>query len=742
MQGNQFFAHSENNYGKKETVLEHVNAVAKLAGDFASIWGRREEAESAALLHDLGKYTAMFQQVLAREAVKVDHATPGALAILKKYRNSGIAAAIAVQGHHEGLASGAPKDLSASVKMTSEKSPSGRTYSSRDVERLLQLFFQDGGTLPSSISTSYPGKGAVADMLYVRMLFSALTDADFLATEAHFNATNEGMSYRPTGPALEPEPTLARLMEYKDNLSKSALASSSVQSMREDLFSACLEAGKRPTGTYTLTAPTGAGKTLSTLAFALQHAAQHNLRRIIVVLPFLNIIEQTARVYREALNREEDGFVLEDHSLAEHDAEGYGRLLAENWDSPLIITTTVRFFESLFSNRSTGCRRLHNVAKSVVIFDEAQTMPPNLAVPTLATLAELCSTFNCSVVFSTATQPAFDTLSPDVAAFCKVPWKPEEIVPAELRLIRRAERVTALWQPDPMSWTEVADQLIRHEQALAVVNTRKHAKELYNSVSGFRSKESVFHMSTDMCPAHRLDSLSKIKSLLIQGLPCHLISTQCIEAGVDIDFPIVWRALGPLESIVQAAGRCNRNGRQARGEVTVFLPQDEKYPGKDYELGAVQVKLLLRDKSLDLSDAEMIRKYYREFFVLTDTANRNALLSEAIKALDFPEVSRLYQWIPGKSANLLVPYKPNISDFTSLSSEARNSGMNRGWQRRARMLSVNVMLRRESKLWDYVETIRDRNGHETGWFILLNHDLYCPNVGLRLPDEHDGFFVV
>jgi len=741
VKGNQFFAHSENSTGKKETVCEHVTAVAKLAGDFASVWGRREEAECAALLHDLGKYTALFQRVLTREEIKVDHATPGALAIIKKYRNSGIAAALAVQGHHEGLSSGVPKDLAVSVKMLSEKSPSGRTYSSRDVEQLLHLFAQEGGTLPAAIITSYPGKGAIADMLYVRMLFSALTDADFLATEAHFNATREGMVYRASGPPLEAEEALERLLRYSSQLGQSAIARADVQHMRNELFSACLLAGKRPTGPFTLTAPTGIGKTLSALAFALQHAAQHNLRRVIVVLPFLNIIEQTAGVYREALDKIEEGFVLEDHSLIEHDVAGRGRIRAENWDAPIIITTTVKFFDSLFSNRSTDCRRLHNIAKSVVIFDEAQTMPPELAVPTLATVAELCFTYGCSVVFSTATQPAFDSLSAEVSRLCQADWNPEEIVPAELNLFRRAERVAAVWKPDPMSWAEVAAYMTRHGQALAVVNTRKHAKELYATVKVKSLGNGAFHMSTDMCPAHRLDALSEIKALLSKGLPCHLISTQCIEAGVDIDFPAVWRALGPLESIVQAAGRCNRNGQQGRGEVIVFLPEDERYPSKDYEIGAVQAKLLLMNKRLDLSDAETMRSYYQQFFTLVNVANRNTLLDEAVKALNFPEVARLYQWIPVRTANLLVPYEPRIADFNAMSAEARDSGVSRGWQRRARMLSVGVVLRRDSKLRDHIEPLRDRHGLETGWFILLNRELYCPAVGLKAPGEHDNFYM-
>ncbi|MBT9134493.1 MAG: Reverse gyrase [Firmicutes bacterium] len=742
MADSQFFSHSENTVGKKEPVFDHLTAVAKLAGEFASVWGRREEAEVAALMHDIGKYTCLFQKVLRREEVLVDHATPGALAILKKYRNRGIAAAIAVQGHHEGLPSGAPRDLSASVKMTSEKSPSGRTSSSRDVDILLQRLIDDGATLPALPKPSYPSDhGGIADMLYVRMLFSALTDADFLATEAHFNGTREGMVYRTRGSTLNAQAYLPKLLKHRDKLNETSTASPAVQNMRRGLFEACISAGRLPKGTFTLTAPTGAGKTLSTLAFALQHAAQHGLRRLIVVLPFLSIVEQTSRVYREALGSEE-GVILEDHSLKEHDGEGRGRLLAENWDAPIVVTTTVKFFDSLFSNRSTACRRLHNIANSVVIFDEAQSMPPDLALPTLATVSELCASYGCSVVFSTATQPAFDALSAGSAQLCKVPWHPVEIVPAALDLFACANRVKVNWVAVPLSNVAVAAQIVQQSQALAIVNTRRQARDLFAAVKGSGPSDSYFHLSTDMCPAHRLDSLTIIKERLSQRSPCRLISTQCIEAGVDIDFPSVWRALGPLEAIVQAAGRCNRNGRQVQGEVTVFLPEKEAYPTADYEQGAVLVKLLLRQGQLDLDNQALVRAYYQDFFSTTDTVGKNTVLREAITALDFPEVARLYQWIPGRCGTLLVPYLSRSADFESLASEARKHGINKDWQRRARMLSVGVFLRRNSNLYNCIEPIRDRHGHESGWYILLNSALYCPDTGLQEPSEDDARYVV
>jgi len=737
------FAHSENAAGKKEPVIDHLAEVARLAGEFASVWGAGEAACAAGWLHDLGKYAPLFQQVLKREQVMVDHATPGALALLERYRNDGIAAALAVQGHHEGLGSGTPRDLQCSVRMSTEKSVSGRTYSCRDTARLLQRLVDDGGRLPTAIKGGYPSqRGAVADMLSVRMLFSALTDADFLATEAHFKGSAEGMVYRSSGHTLGPDACLEKLRAFRARLERESTASSVVQALRSSLFEACLSAGEQDPGLFTLTAPTGTGKTLSTLAFALKHAATHKLRRIIVVLPFLSLIEQTAHVYREVLANT-GTHIIEDHSLVEYDSERESRLLAENWDAPLILTTTVKFFESLFANRSSACRHLHNIANSVVIFDEAQSMPPHLAVPSLAAIAELCSSYGCSVVFSTATQPAFDSLQAAVQEFSAAGWHTREIAPPSLNLFSRAERVHTRWWREPLSSAEVASRIAENHQCLAVVNLKRNARTLYESVRNGRA-DSAFHLSTNMCPAHRLDTLSSVKQRLNQGFACHLVSTQCIEAGVDLDFPTVWRALGPLESIIQAAGRCNRNGRLEAGSFNVFVPvaEDEHYPGTDYMHGAVQVKLMLAKASFDLHDPKTVRAYYQAFFAAIQAGKRNEPLQAAIKALSFQEVARLYRWIQKYSVSVLVPYSGRLDEFHELSAEARQSGLSKSWTRRAGPLAVGAILRQNSRLLECLEPIRDKQRQETGWYILLNPDLYSPELGLSDVTDTDAYFVV
>jgi CRISPR-associated endonuclease/helicase Cas3 len=598
-----YYAHTKNNGGYEETVSAHLRETATLAAQFTSIWDREEEGEATGLLHDLGKYTDLFKLVLEGKAQQIDHATPGAHALLRQYKKEGVAAALAAQGHHDGLQIGRPKDLSEALKMKEPVSPQNKTYSSRDVDTLLDYFRQDSLKMPlefkSDYLKEYKENRTVAAMLYVRMLYSALVDADFLATEAHFNSQIKGVyQYRPAGKKLEPENFLFTLFEYMTNLREKFNASNQLNSLRNDLFNACLESGREPKGIYTLAAPTGAGKTLSMLAFALRHAAQHQLRRIIFVMPYLNIIEQNALVYREVLKKYGDDLILEDHSLVELPEEQ--RLFAENWDAPIVVTTTIRFFEGLFANQSSPCRRLHNIANSIILFDEAQSLPPQLAIYTLAAISYLVERFGCSVVFSTATQPAFETFDDRVRQHVVSGWQPSELVPKELKLFDRNRKIRVKWR-EHLPWEVIASEIAAESQVLAIVNTRKQARILYQQVKKqLGTDKGLYFLSTDMCPAHRLTVIKKVKEILSQKEHateinnCHLISTQCVEAGVDLDFPTVWRALGPMEAIIQAAGRCNRQGFLLFGRVVVFRPpmEDENFPDAAYEKGNEKCRIM------------------------------------------------------------------------------------------------------------------------------------------------------
>jgi len=735
-----FYAHSENKAGIWENVISHLIAVSKLCKEFASEWGCESEGEIAGLFHDIGKYTDAFQKVLSGEFCKIDHATPGAAALLCQYRADGVAAAIAAQGHHDGLQSGHLDSLRSALSMKENRNQFGKTYSSTAFKELLNILLSDYQSIPSveNINSGYPGlceQGKhIPAMLYVRMLFSALVDADYLATEAHFEGDNMGMKYREKSPELNPDVAITKLLDYKSKLEKNSKASSEINQIRKDLFTACNSAAKYPKGIFTLSAPTGAGKTMAMLAFALNHAKLNNQKRIIIVLPFLNIIEQTASIYKEILCEDSNsGYLLEDHSLSE--LNDNARLFSENWDSPLIITTTVKFFESLFSNRPTDCRKLHNIANSVVIFDEAQTMPARLTLPTLNALTALSSRFGCTIAFSTATQPAYESLNCFFSEKAELEWKPTEIVPADLRLFERSKRVKPIWNEQAMTFDHVAKQIVNANQVLAIVNLRRHAQELYNKVSDICENADTYHISTYMCPAHRLDVLKQVREQLAEELPCRLISTQCVEAGVDLDFPIVWRAMAPFEAIIQAAGRCNRNGR-GEGIVNVFTPQleEEKYPGEDYKRGAVTLKGMLMDKSIDLCDTKAIHTYYKKYFEFINIQNKNVELDNAITTHNFEDVEHNYHWIPSMGINILVPYKGQLEQFEALKEEGLNRGFSRKWAHSARQLCVNVILNNKTQIRDYITEvmiIKNRKEREgTGFYVLLNNSLYSEKYGL------------
>ncbi len=737
-----YYAHTKNNGGFKETVDAHLRETSTLAAQFTSIWNREEEGAATGLLHDLGKYTELFKLVLEGKEQQVDHATPGAYALLRQYKEEGVAAALAAQGHHDGLQIGRPKDLIEALKMKEPISPQNKTYSSRDVDALLDYFYQDNLKLPPQIKSDYlmdyKENRSVAAMLYVRMLYSALVDADFLATEAHFASQKKGgYQYRTTGEKLEPEKYLSVLLEYMVRLRKKSNASEQLNSLRNDLFNACLDSGKKPKGIYTLTAPTGAGKTLSMLAFALKHAAQHQLRRIIFVMPYLNIIEQNALVYREVLKNYGENLILEDHSLVDLPEEQ--RLFAENWDAPIIVTTTIRFFEGLFSNRSSTCRRLHNIADSIILFDEAQSLPPQFAIYTLAAIGYLVERFGCSAVFSTATQPAFEIFDEHVRQHTASGWQPSEFVPEELRLFERTRKIQVKWR-EPLPWEVIAGEIATETQVLAIVNTRKQARILYQQTKEqLGTDKGLFFLSTDMCPAHRLAVIEKIKKLLFHqehatGINCHLISTQCVEAGVDLDFPAVWRALGPLEAIIQAAGRCNRKGLLPSGRVVVFRPpmEDEKFPDASYEKGAVEVLMMLEQKGeLDLEDPVIIKEYYNRYFLDNLHHFNKAKLADALQQYDFLKVAQEYRWIKDSTINILVPYSGETATYNNLCKLARKGDFNRTWIKKARPLSVDYRVNSKHDVLDYLEPVQNRQKENTGWYLLLNPDLYSDATGLN-----------
>jgi len=748
MMSQAYFAHSLGAGGHPEPLRVHLARVAELAGVFASVFGEQPRAVAAGLLHDLGKYGSLFQQVLEGKASHVDHWSAGAWIALMRYRQAGVPIALSIQGHHLGLQRGDRESLR-KLAPNSSRTLDEPVFSEANFDILVDRLIADGLTLPERLECVAASAESVAAMLDVRMLFSALVDADFLCTEAHFD--QERSRLRQRSPELDSDTLIARLERYLDSVRAQGRGTGHICALREDLFRACTQSARQPTGIYTLTAPTGAGKTLALLSFALHHARLHGLRRIVAVLPYLNILDQTADVYREALAAgggydESATLVLEDHSLARvgEDSDRLRALLAENWDAPVIVTTSVQLLESLFSSSPADCRKLHRLAKSVILLDEVQTLPQRLAIPTLAALSHLAARYHSTVVFSTATQPAFDHLDDNVRKWAASGWKPREIAGAPLNLFGRVKRVSVSW-PSPgecADWQALAGQLESLPLALCIVNTKRQARDLFSLLSATR-RDSLYHLSTSMCPAHRREVLRKIRARLDAGEPCLLVATQCVEAGVDLDFPHVYRAMAPLDAIAQAAGRCNRHGRLAEGRLTIFRPEQASWPSADYRQAAlVTEEMLAAGGSLDLDDPQIFRAYYLRLYSVSALGESRTELDDALIALDYARARTLYRVIDKRdSVNLLVPY--DLRQYETLAQAARNEGLSRAWMARASPYAVSIFRPKpDQAIRNYIEPVRLKNGNPApDWFIHLRPEHYRQDLGLEVPAEMEQLIV-
>ncbi len=762
-----YLAHSADKQGNTHLAKEHLSEVASLATEFAGKSTWNGEAALSGLLHDLGKYADSFQARLRGEASGLDHWSAGAWVALTQYQ--AVAAALAIQGHHTGLQRGGKDALGQlNPEILAQRHPQNLTLSDYDLPRLKSRADADSikFTKPDSyiINPCEIFKNAVSDMLDVRMLFSCLTDADFLDTEAHF----EGMP-RSKGSELNVSESLEALTDFMNSSVRiTSKADQSLLDARNSLWEMVTNAADRSPGLLTLTAPTGSGKTLAMLKFALEHAARNRLKRVVLVVPFLSIIEQTAAIYNAIFKSFPANYVLEHHSLAglgseevkddaEVSTERARRLLSENWDAPIIITTNVQLLESLFSNRPSSCRKLHNLMESVIMFDEAQALPQVLAVPTLAALSHLSTAYRTTVLFATATQPAFDTLDHAVSEKVPAGWRPTEAAPNHAALYQALRRYDVHWpgEGESKDWRGLAEEIRDESQALCVVNLKSHAQALLDELE---NEDAVFHLSTNLCASHRRAVLKEVRSRLKHNKSCRLISTQCIEAGVDVDFPVVYRALAPLDAIAQAAGRCNRegrltddNGNRKMGEVRVFEPDvkgdyRKRYPTRAYFQAAEVTRSMLTNArlsggiGLDLNDPQVYREYYRALYDLSQPENQNSELQDAITNADFVRVAREYRLIDQSAIQVLVPYSAYREQFDELRFQQDEEGINAQWIRKAQGLAVSVFRpKSDHPAWGVLipAKLRYGGGASDEWFILENRDgeYYDNVIGLRLPQS-------
>jgi CRISPR-associated endonuclease/helicase Cas3 len=632
-----------------QALAAHLRGVAALAEEFArgaapGDGALQESARIAGLLHDLGKYRDEFQQRIRgfrQKSESTHHKMAGAAKVAEAKRPD---IAFAIAGHHGGMPD---KDALRSL------------IESRGGEDVAMRVWPDAIRDCPEVATPIPALTTNSRReleLRTRVLFSCLVDADWLDSSAA-----ERGSPMERVPALEPDVRLRAVLEYIAARAAQC-RQAQVGACRADVLAAALDRAPDPPGLFSMTVPTGGGKTLSALAFALAHAERHGLRRVIYVAPYLSIIEQNADVIRAALGGDAlaPGFVLEHHSLAEpeggagdEETEDRARL-AENWDAPVIVTTSVQFYESLFASKPGRCRKVHNVARSVVILDECQTLLPGLVAPTCRMLEEFARLGGCSIVLCTATQPAWEESDALPEGLHGV----REIVPASLQLFERLKRVKVRWPvaTDEASWTwdRVAQEMAATGgRALCVLNTRDAARQTFAALRGaWAEPGDVFHLSTYMCPEHRRRVLAECTSRLKSGRACLLVSTQCVEAGVDMDFPVVLRELGPLESIVQAAGRCNREGLLSEsGRVLVFRSEGG-LPPEWYRLGRDKVVEALRaGETPDTDDPDSLRAYFRRLYRSGDTDAED--IEGLRNALNFPEVANKYQLITDNSVSVV-----------------------------------------------------------------------------------------
>lgn len=762
MRPEELFAHSANSYGEWEPLSTHLKRVSEECARYCQVFEAASEGELLGWLHDIGKVGQLFQRRLRGLETGVDHWTPGAaLALANGFGEQNRARALIVEGHHVGLQRADKQSvrerigpyLSPQYPLNSESG----TPSVFPLKELMRRLEEVGFDLPSRQIPAFVPEQLVSSsparaMLRIRMLFSALVDADYRMTEMHFL----GKESIADPPSLEPDRLLHAVDRFRASLG-SRPQSQEMLALRQWLFQSAIDAASEPHRQWTLTAPTGSGKTLALLAFALEHARRHSLRRIVFVLPYLALAQQTVQVLRQILRLAYpdagedflDTILVEDHSLAQvacappdtGASEAVRRSTMADWRAPLIVTTNVQLLESLHGAHPSSCRKLHRLARSTILMDEIQTLPVHLAPLTLATLGSLAQDFCASIVFSTATQPAFESLAATAAAFGGVDWRPVEMTGFARPKPAIPQRVRISWRCSPSDcWSleSVAARLAESHSALCIVNLKRQARAIFDLARQFGA--SPLFLATSLCPAHRLQVLERVRSRLSTGQPCILISTQCVEAGVDLDFPLVLRMIAPLDAIAQAAGRCNRSAaRPEPGEVIVFSLDGnlrEQCPDPLYYEATRLTRQMISEQPemFDLMSESQFAAFYQRWYHLLPEQEKIENLRRAVHSLDFPRVERTYRLIEQRQISVLVPFDQRL--FSTLRDEAINMGITADWIRRARHIAVGTFPPRPgAPMWSSLEPVRLKYANAAeSWHILADKSLYDPDMGL-LPAE-------
>ena len=718
----EYLAHLDGD--REQSVKDHLQGTADLAEEFAAKFGKADWGYCCGMLHDIGKYSQEFQRKIHENLnIQVDHSTAGAK-VCNELGGYYWLLTYCIAGHHAGLPDLGRKGLPSSLLGRLEKRLCDYSAFEKEIE-IPQI-----STSPITMDPEKDPHFALS--VFIRMLYSCLVDADFLDTERFMS---NGMIQRDSGECME-----VLLEKLKDRISKWLVNrdDTTVNGRRSEILRNCLEQGKAPKGLFQLTVPTGGGKTVASLAFALQHAVEHHMDRVIYVIPYTSIIEQNAQVFREILGNEN---VLENHSNVDYEiSEDFKpmQLAAENWDKPVVVTTNVQFFESLYANKPSKCRKLHNIVNSVIIFDEAQMLPPNYLKPCMAMIEELLQQYGTSIVLCTATQPALQQFLP-------AKYVARELCPRRDEQFRFFERVT-YQNIDTVTEEEMTEKLQQEWHALCIVNTRERAQRLYKRLQG----NGVYHLSTTMYPAHRRRVLAEIRERLDdkKRKKCIVISTSLVEAGVDLDFTSVYRELAGVDSIIQAAGRCNRNGESGKDKsiVRIFQWEDkERVSGQRQQIDTTKNLL---EEGRDITALDNITEYFRRLYRIKGESLDIKKILDKFKDgnYQFATVAGEFNLIEENTVTVYINREPEAE---ALLHEIRQQGLTKSRMRRAGQYCVNVRKKGEYEKRDMLfeemyraGMLKEVDPSAKDFWVLTQEEQYREDTGLKLEVELGGMMMV
>lgn len=714
-----YIAHLRSETDKKEQPLyEHIKNVAELSKKFSECLILSDYAEIIGMLHDVGKYSNRFQQrINGNDKIKVDHSTCGAQ---EAFKMKLLMAAFCIAGHHGGIPN-------IGVRTDSENDPTLTGRLKRNTEDYSAWINEVDRSKFKPIAEPFT-KNRIPYTFILRFLFSCLVDADYLDTE---NFMSNGAVLRDSGEDLT---YLLNLLNK--HIEKWQNPSGKLNILRTQMLNECIYVGKNCNEKlFTLTVPTGGGKTISSMAFALNYAVKHSKKRIIYVIPYTSIIEQNAEVFRKIFGMNN---VLENHSNVDFDSldnetKIQMMLAAENWNSPIVVTTAVQFFESMFSNKPSKCRKIHNIADSVVIFDEAQMLPLDYLLPCATAIRQLAENYNSAVVLCTATQPNFQSILNLTEKTNKLQLT--EICKSAEKMADDFRRVNFKYE-GKLEDDEIALELKQCKQVLCIVNKKAHAQKIYSMLG---ESDENFHLSTYMYPAHRQQVLDEIRKRLDENKPCRVVSTSLVEAGVDIDFPTVYRAISGIDSILQAGGRCNRENKWNSAESVVHIFNTDEV--LSYQQTNTDAAMAVIKKYCDkIYLPEAIKMYFDDLYYYRDIDKTHKVFDKkdiihCLTNLEFETVSQRFKMIENDTKALYICTDENKEEINQL----RNGNYTKELFRSLQKYVVNLYERDFNKLNEVcaIEYV------DNSFYILADNKYYSSKSGITFPDDNTvkGIFI-